>query len=61
MPPHNPTGQVADIWWAFILLALLGLVGAYDPTYQLIAIILQAVLSWVVLRWAVWVRLVVSR
>jgi GYF domain 2 len=52
-PNFSFTGQVADIWWAFILLALLGLVGAYDPTYQLIAIILQAVLSWVVLRWAV--------
>jgi hypothetical protein len=52
-PNFSFTGQVGDIWWAFILLALLGLVGAYDPTYQLIAIILQAVLSWVVLRWAV--------
>jgi hypothetical protein len=47
------TGQVGDIWWAFILLALLGLAGAYDPTYQFVAVILQAVLSWVVLRWAV--------
>jgi hypothetical protein len=52
-PNFSFTGQVGDIWWAFILLALLGLVGAYDPTYQLIAFILQAVLSWVVLRWAV--------
>jgi cobalamin synthase len=52
-PNFSFTGQVGDIWWAFILLVLLGLVGAYDPTYQLIAIILQAVLSWVVLRWAV--------
>jgi hypothetical protein len=52
-PNFSFTGQVGDIWWAFILLALLGLVGAYDPTYQLIAIILQAVVSWVVLRWAV--------
>jgi hypothetical protein len=34
-------------------LALLGLVGAYDATYQLITIILQAVVSWFVLRWAV--------
>jgi GYF domain 2 len=52
-PNFSFTGQVGDIWWAFILLPLLGLVGAYDPTYQLIAFILQAVLSWVVLRWAV--------
>ena len=52
-PNFEFTGQVGDIWWAFILLALLGLVGAYDATYQLIAIILQAVVSWFVLRWAV--------
>ena len=52
-PKFSFTGQVGDIWWAFILLALLGLVGAYDTTYQLIAIVLQAVLSWFVLRWAV--------
>jgi hypothetical protein len=52
-PNFSFTGQVGDIWWAFILLALLGLVGAYDATYQLIAIILQAVVSWFVLRWAV--------
>lgn len=47
------TGQVGDIWWAFILLALLGLVGAYDPVYQIVAIVLQAVVSWFILRWAV--------
>jgi GYF domain 2 len=52
-PSFSFTGQVGDIWWAFILLPLLGLVGAYDPTYQLIAFILQAVLSWFVLRWLV--------
>jgi hypothetical protein len=52
-PNFEFTGQVADIWWAFIILALLGLVGAYDATYQLITIILQAVVSWFVLRWAV--------
>jgi hypothetical protein len=46
------TGQVGDIWWAFIAMALLSLVGAYDSTFQLITIILQAVLSWFVLRWA---------
>ena len=52
-PKFSFTGQVGDIWWAFILLALMGLVGAYDTTYQLITIVLQAVLSWFVLRWAV--------
>ena len=52
-PNFSFTGQVGDIWWAFILLALLGLIGAYDPTYQIIGIVLQAVLSWFVVRWAV--------
>ena len=52
-PNFSFTGQVGDIWWAFIILALLGLAGAYDATYQLITIILQAVVSWFVLRWAV--------
>ncbi|MCP4617125.1 MAG: DUF4339 domain-containing protein [Bradyrhizobium sp.] len=52
-PNLSFTGQVGDIWWAFIILALLGLVGSYDHTYQLIAIILQAIVSWFVLRWAV--------
>jgi GYF domain 2 len=52
-PNLSFTGQVGDIWWVFVLLALLGLVGAYDSTYQIIAIVLQAVLSWMVLRWIV--------
>ncbi len=52
-PNFSFTGQVGDIWWAFILLALLGLVGAYDPVYQIVAIVLQAVVSWFILRWAV--------
>ena len=52
-PNFSFTGQVGDIWWVFVLLALLGLVGAYDPTYQIVAIILQAVLAWMVLRWVV--------
>lgn len=52
-PNFSFTGQVGDIWWAFIVMALLGLVGAYDPTFQIITIILQAVVSWFILRWAV--------
>jgi hypothetical protein len=31
----------------------LGLVGAYDATYQIVAVVLQAVLPWMVLRWVV--------
>jgi hypothetical protein len=52
-PNFEFTGQVGDIWWAFVAMALLSLVGAYDSTFQLITLILQAVLSWFVLRWAV--------
>jgi GYF domain 2 len=52
-PNFSFTGQVGDIWWVFVLLALLGLVGAYDATYQIVAVVLQAVLSWMVLRWVV--------
>ena len=52
-PNFEFTGQVGDIWWAFIALALLGLVGAYDASYQLITVILQAAVSWFIIRWAV--------
>lgn len=47
------TGQVGDIWWVFVLLSLLSLIGGYDPTFQILTIVLQAVLSWMVLRWVV--------
>lgn len=52
--PHlSFTGQVGDIWWAIIALALLSYVGIVDQRLQLIAMPLQAVFSWLLLRWFV--------
>lgn len=45
------TGQVGDVWWAFVLLALSGYAGAYDDYIQLLMIPLQGFLSWTLLRW----------
>ena len=50
-PNISFTGQPGDIWWAFILLGLSSYIGVYDSTFQLIQFVLQAVLSWFVLRW----------
>lgn len=47
------TGQVGDIWYVFVALALTSYVGIYDNTLQLIAIPVQAVLSWMIMRWVV--------
>lgn len=46
------TGQVGEIWYVIIGLALLGYAGIVDNRLQLIAIPLQAVLSWMLMRWA---------
>ena len=46
------TGRVGDIWWAFIAMAILTYVGANDLNYlQYLAIPIQALLSWMVVRW----------
>jgi hypothetical protein len=46
------TGQVGDIWWVFIAMAILTYVGANDLSYfQYLAIPLEALLSWMVVRW----------
>jgi hypothetical protein len=47
------TGQVGDIWYVIIGLALLGYVGLINNTLQLVAIPAQAALSWMLIRWAV--------
>jgi hypothetical protein len=47
------TGQVGDIWWVFVLMGLLSYVGIYDSTYQIVANVAAAILSWLVLRWVV--------
>lgn len=46
------TGQVGEIWYVIIGLALLGYAGIVDNRLQLVAIPLQAVLSWMLMRWA---------
>jgi len=45
------TGQVGDLWWAFVLMGLLGYAGLYDDYIQLLVIPLQGFLSWMLLRW----------
>ena len=45
------TGQVGDLWWVFVLLGLSAYVGLYDDYLQLVMLLLQAFLSWTLLRW----------
>jgi hypothetical protein len=55
--PERPNlafnGQVGDIWPVFILMALLSYGGFYNNYVELIGILAQAFLSWLVLRWIV--------
>jgi len=55
--PQRPnisfTGQVGDIWYVFIALALVSYVGLVDDLFQLASIPLQAFLSWMIMRWVV--------
>ena len=45
-------GQVGDIWWVFIAMAVLTYVGSADLYYfQYLAFLVQAYLSWMVVRW----------
>jgi hypothetical protein len=45
-------GEVGDIWWVFIAMAVLTYVGGTDLYYfQYLAIPVQAYLSWMVVRW----------
>lgn len=52
-PNMEFTGQVGDIWWVFILLALSGYAGAYDSYIQLLMVLLQGYLSFMLLQWLV--------
>lgn len=47
------TGKVGDIWWVFILIGLSSYVNVVEDTWwlPLLVVILQAFLSWMVLRW----------
>lgn len=47
------TGQPMDIWYVLMALALTSYAGYAGNTPQLIAIPVQAFLSWMILRWAV--------
>jgi hypothetical protein len=46
------TGQVGDIWYVFVALGLLSYAGASgSTTVQLLAMLAQAFLGWMVVRW----------
>jgi GYF domain 2 len=54
--PERPdiafTGQVGDIWYVFIAIGIITWAGASDLYYlQYISIPIQAVLSWMVIKW----------
>jgi hypothetical protein len=55
--PQRPnisfTGEVGDIWYVFVAMALAGYAGLIHDLLQLVAIPLQAFLSWMVMRWVV--------
>lgn len=44
-------GEVGDIWWAFIGLALLDYAGAAGHLVHLVAVVAQAYLLWTIVRW----------
>jgi hypothetical protein len=47
------TGQVGDIWWVFVLMGMASYIGFYHNALQLIANVLDAVLSWLIARWVI--------
>ena len=55
--PQRPnlafTGQVGDIWYVFIAMGLAGSLGYIDNTLQLLSVPIQAILSWMLIRWVV--------
>lgn len=55
--PQRPniafTGQVGDIWYVFVAMGLMGYAGLLGDVYQLATIPLQAVLSWMIMRWVI--------
>jgi hypothetical protein len=51
-PNFGFTGQVGDIWYVFVLLALCSYGGSTGRfVVQLIVIVIQAFLSWMIVRW----------
>ncbi|WP_063685317.1 DUF4339 domain-containing protein [Bradyrhizobium stylosanthis] len=55
--PQRPnlafTGQVGDIWYVFVAMGLVGYAGYIDSILQVLSMPVQAVLSWIVMRWVV--------
>ncbi|MCP3395808.1 DUF4339 domain-containing protein [Bradyrhizobium sp. CCGB20] len=55
--PQRPnitfTGQVGDIWYVFVAMGLVGYAGYVDSILQILAMPVQAVLSWMIMRWVV--------
>ena len=53
-PNFSFTGQVGDIWWVFgARWPCWAWSAPTTPPHQIVAVVLQAVLSWMVLRWVV--------
>jgi hypothetical protein len=53
-PNLSFTGKVGDIWWVFILLGLSAYVNVVESSWlPLLLIVLQAFLSWMIMRWLV--------
>jgi hypothetical protein len=53
-PNMRFTGRVGDIWWVFVLLGLCSYAAQVDYIpVQLLAIVVQAFLEWMVIRWLV--------
>jgi GYF domain 2 len=52
-PNLSFTGQVGDIWYVLIALALTSYIGLVDDKLQYLVIPAQAALSWMLMRWVV--------
>jgi len=53
-PNMRFTGRVGDIWWVFVLLGLCNYAAQVDYiSVELLAILVQALLNWMVIRWFV--------
>jgi hypothetical protein len=52
-PKLEFNGKVGDLWWVFVLIGVLSYAGAYDNRLELIMMVIEAVLGWLVLRWVV--------
>jgi len=55
--PQRPNltfaGQVGDIWYVFVAMGLVGYLGYIDSLLQILGMPIQAVLSWMLMRWVI--------